>query len=343
MKNVLSINNADPNIFQQEIRSAGQPVVMKGLVATWPIVAAARQGDEALASSMSLNASDVPLTYALGGPEIEGRFHYTDDLQHLNFVRKQTTLRSFLELLLAERKSPTGQAFAAQGIALHNCLPGFLHVHPMPLLPPAVMPRMWICNAAQVATHNDELENIACVAAGRRRFTLFPPEAVADLYMGPFELTPGGTPISMVDVTNPDLERYPRYAQAIEVAQVAELEPGDALYIPYQWYHHVEAFDAINILVNYWWDPARQDLGSPWDAMLHGIIAYRSLPADQRRAWKAAFDHYVFLQNGDPGAHLPPAARGVLGQDSVEDIAQFKMDLLANLDPEGRTKVGPFG
>jgi Cupin-like domain len=111
MKNVLSINNADPNIFQQEIRSAGQPVLMKGLVATWPIVAAARQGDEALASSMSLNASDVPLTYALGGPEIEGRFHYTDDLQHLNFVRKQTTLRSFLELLLAERKSPTGQAF----------------------------------------------------------------------------------------------------------------------------------------------------------------------------------------------------------------------------------------
>ena len=104
----------------------------------------------------------------------------------------------------------------------------------------------------------------------------------------------------------------------------------------------VEALDPINILVNYWWDPVRQDLGSPCDALLHGIIAYRGLPLDQRRAWKAAFDHYVFLQNGYPGAHLPPEARGVLGQESGRDIALFKQDLFANLDPEGRGKVGPF-
>lgn len=342
MKNVTTVSNIDLKIFQ-DIRSACQPVVMRGFVADWPIVAAAQQGDEMMVASVAANASDAPLTYALGEPEIEGRFHYTDDVQHLNFVRKQTTLRSFLELLLVEKLSPTGCALAAQGIALHNCLPGFSHVHAMPLLPTTVMPRMWLCNATKVATHNDELENIACVAAGRRRFTLFPPEAVANLYMGPFELTPGGTPISMVHVTAPDHERYPRYGRALEVAQVADLEPGDALYIPYQWYHHVEAFDPINILVNYWWDSARQDLGSPWDALLHGIIAYRSLPPDQRRAWKAAFDYYVFLQNGDPGAHLPPEARGVLGQESERDIAQFKQDLRANLDPEGRCKFGPFG
>ncbi len=123
----------------------------------------------------------------MGKPEIEGRFHYTDDIQHLNFVRKQTTLRSLLELLLAEKLSPTGYALAAQGVALNNCLPGFSHVHAMPLFPDTVLPRMWICDAVKVATHNDdELENIACVAPGRRQFILFPPEAVADLYMGPF-------------------------------------------------------------------------------------------------------------------------------------------------------------
>lgn len=343
MKNVPIISNIDPMTFENEIRAACQPAIMKGYLANWPIVRAALQGDEVLIDSMSMNAADVPINYAIGDPEIEGRFHYTDDVLSLNFLRDQTNLRSFLNFLLDEKQKPTGRALAAQGIAVHNCLPGFAHVHPMPLLPSAVLPRMWICNAAKVATHNDELENIACVVAGRRTFTLFPPEAVADLYMGPFELTPGGTPISMVHVTAPDLERYPRFVQALEVAQVAELDPGDALYIPYQWYHHVEAFDAVNILVNYWWDPARQDLGSPWDALLHGIIAYRGLPPDQRKAWKAAFDHYVFLQNGDPGAHLPEAARGVLGQDSAKDISEFKLDLFANLNPDALNKVGPFG
>ncbi|MBK8376281.1 cupin-like domain-containing protein [Sphingorhabdus sp.] len=343
MKNVATLESTDSQTFHQAVRAASEPVLMRGFVADWPMVQAAGLSDEALVAAILSNAADVPLVYALGEAEINGCFHYTEDAKQLNFVRQQTTLRSFLELLLTDAKSPSGQAFAAQGVAVHNCLPGFAVAHPNPLLPPSVMPRMWICNAAKVATHNDELENIACVAAGRRRFTLFPPEAVADLYMGPFELTPGGTPISMVHVSAPDFERYPRYAQALDVAQEAELEPGDALYIPYQWYHHVEAFDPINILVNYWWDPARQDLGSPWDALLHGVIAFRGLPAEQRRAWKAAFDHYVFLQNGDPGAHLPPDIKGILDRDSADDIAQLKRDLLANLDPNAQTKVGPFG
>jgi len=339
---VRTIGPVDLETFHREIRPASEPVLMKGQVAAWPIVGAAKAGDAVLAASLAARAGPEPISYAIGGPEIEGRFHYTDDVGALNFVRAQATLGEFLELLLDEAKREPRRALAGQGLAAHRLLPGFVQAHPVGLLPPAIPPRMWIGNAARVATHNDELENIACVAAGRRRFTLFPPEAIADLYMGPFELTPGGTPISMVHVTAPDLERYPRYARALAVAQVAEMEPGDALYVPYQWYHHVEAFDAINILVNYWWDPARQDLGSPWDALLHGIIALRGLPADQRRAWKAAFDHYVFVANGDPSTHLPEAARGVMGRDSPADIEQLRRALLANLDPAAKGKVGPF-
>jgi len=58
----------------------------------------------------------------------------------------------------------------------------------------------------------------------------------------------------MVHVTAPDLARYPRYAPALEVAQESELAPGDAIFIPHDWYHHVEALDPFNVLVNYWWD-----------------------------------------------------------------------------------------
>lgn len=339
---VRTVDHVDPETFHREIRPACEPLLIKGLVGGWPIVQAARTGDDVLIANLAARASDEPCAISIGAPEIEGRFHYTADALELNFQRAQSTFPELLELLQHEAVLECPRALAGQGLAADRCLPGFSRSHPNPLLPPAIPPRLWIGNAARVATHNDELENIACLAAGHRRFTLFPPEAVSDLYMGPFELTPGGTPISMVHVTAPDFERYPRYAQALELAQVAEMEPGDALYVPYQWYHHVEAFDPINILINYWWDPARQDLGSPWDALLHGIIALRGLPPDQRRAWKAAFDHYVFLENGDPAAHLPQAARGLLGRDTPDYIDQLRRELLNNLDPNTQTRKGPL-
>lgn len=339
---VRLVSGIEAETFHREIRPAGEPVLFKGLVADWPIVRAAQAGTGVLLTNLAARASGEPIMISIGDPAIEGRFHYTPDVLALNFARAQSTLSDFLALLDHESRLENPRALAGQGLAADRCLPGFSSSHPNPLLPPAVPPRMWIGNAAKVATHNDELENVACVAAGRRRFTLFPPEAIGSLYMGPFELTPGGTPISMVHVDAPDLERYPRFARALDAAHVAEMEPGDGLYIPYQWYHHVEALDPVSILVNYWWDPARQDLGSPWDALLHGIIALRGLPADQRRAWKAAFDHYVFLTNGDPAKHLPEVAKGLLGSLNPECLDQLKRDLRDNLDPVNYARKGPL-
>ena len=34
---------------------------------------------------------------------------------------------------------------------------------------------------------------------------------------------------------------------------VADLQPGDALYIPSLWWHHVESIGVLNTMVNYWW------------------------------------------------------------------------------------------
>ena len=65
-----------------------------------------------------------------------------------------------------------------------------------------------------------------------RRFTLFAPELVDRLYIGPLDLTPAGQPISLVDLAAPDLARFPRFAEALPQAQVVTLEPGDALFIP---------------------------------------------------------------------------------------------------------------
>jgi len=89
------------------------------------------------------------------------------------------------------------------------------------------------------------MENVGIVMTGRRRFTVFPPEQIGNLYPGPFELTPSGVPISLVDLTAPDLDRYPRFAEAMAAAQSAVLEPGDAIYLPFHWWHAVESLESV--------------------------------------------------------------------------------------------------
>jgi hypothetical protein len=314
-----------PAVFEQ-IRAAGEPAVLAGVAAHWPIV---RAPDPA--AWLRERAGAGPVRYMQAPPEVEGRMHYGETIGTLNFVRREGGFAEFLDALDAEAGKPRPDALALQGMPAPARLPGFAETHMLDLVP-GVVPRLWIGNAAKVATHHDPTENVAVVAAGRRRFTLFAPEQVANLYMGPFDPTPAGVQVSMVHVTAPDLTRYPRFAAALEAAWTAELEPGDALYIPYQWYHHVEALDAFNLLVNFWWDPA--DAGSPWEAMMHGFVGLRGLPADQRRAWRAMFDRYVFMTDGDPGEHLPAEARGVIGATSPQDLAAMRRALIAALQRE---------
>src|SRR3546814_1362303 len=98
-------------------------------------------------------------------------------------------------------------------------------------------------------------------------------------------------------------------------AETATLAPGDAIYIPFHWWHGVDSLDRFNVFVNYWWNEARDDLGNPYDALIYGLYALRHLPADQRAVWRDVFDRYVFATDGDPVAHLPDHAQGVLGPD----------------------------
>jgi hypothetical protein len=171
------------------------------------------------------------------------------------------------------------------------------------------------------------------VVAGRRRFTLFPPEAIGDLYIGPIGYAPTGTPISLVDFDHPDEARFPRLRRALEAARSAELEPGDAIYIPPLWWHHVRSLEDLNVLVNYWWKdraaPGATD--SALDALLLAMLNLRSLPAAQRRAWAAIFEHYVFGAGESTASHIPAAKRGVLGEMTPELARQVRAFLAAKL------------
>jgi hypothetical protein len=243
-----------PEEFQAEILPGGQPMVLRGVARDWPLVIAAREDPHKAMSLLERGTNARETGVLRADPAVEGRFHYASDVRSFNFIRGQGNVAGIIAGLREQENSYRPFAMAAQSMIAERHFPGFTRSHPMPLVPSKAAPRLWIGNAAKVATHNDAIDNVAVVAAGRRRFTLFPPSAEADLYMGPDDPTPAGTRISMVHVTAPDLDRYPRFAVALESALEAELAPGDAIFIPRNWYHHVEALDRFNVLVNYWWD-----------------------------------------------------------------------------------------
>jgi hypothetical protein len=335
MTSIAEWTGVTPQRFHEEILPAAQPAVIRGLVSDWPVVRAgresARDSGRALGDYIKRFDRGQALPTMMGPPGIEGRFFYNADLSGFNFQTSNIRIGAAMDYLAEHVADERPPAFAIQSAPVRSSLPGFEAENPLALLGPAVEPRVWIGNQVIVAAHHDQSENVACVAAGRRRFTLFPPDQVANLYTGPFELTPAGAIISMVSFDDPDLERYPRFAEALKTAQVAELEPGDAIYIPYLWWHHVRSLDRINMLVNYWWAPPLNGRGEPRDAFLHAMVAIKALSPPHREAWRALFDHFVFQDDGAPGAHLPAEKLGVLGELDPQMLRALRAGLIQAL------------
>ena len=324
---IREYEGVDRRRFLEEIRPAGQPAVLRGLARDWPAVQAALGSDEEIVAYLKRFRIERPVGAIVGPPEIEGRFFYTDDILRLNFEKGTSQLDPFLDRLLRDRGAERPLAIAVQSEKIPEIMPGFERENRTDLVGPDVVPRAWIGNRIRVAAHYDLMENVGCVVAGRRRFTVFPPEQLANLYPGPFELTPAGTPISLVDIADPDLDRFPHYAEAAAAAQSATLAPGDAIYLPFHWWHAVDSLEPFNFFVNYWWNDAQPGLGSPYDALMHALYALRHLPPEQRQVWREVFDHYVFCARGDPAEHLPPAARGVLGPPTRERLERMRATL----------------
>jgi len=138
--------------------------------------------------------------------------------------------------------------------------------------------------------------------------------------------------VSMVDFAAPDLDAYPRFAAAVAAGSVADLEAGDVLVYPALWWHHVEALDDFNVLVNYWWNAAPAFMDTPMDTLLHALLSLRDRPAQEKRAWRVMFDHYVFGDAEAVAAHLPPPARGPLAPLDEHAARQLRAYLLHRLN-----------
>lgn len=329
MRPIREVKALTAQQFNEEILPNGQPAIFRGLIRDWPVVDAGKVSGKAFCDYIRSFDRGYPVNTVYGNPSINGRIFYNEDLSGLNCRMGQAKLSASLEYLQDHANKDPAPTLAVQSVLMNRYLPGLAEENRLPdgLVPEDTDPRLWLGGRATIAAHYDPSENLACCVAGRRRFTLFPPEQVQNLYIGPFEMTPAGATISMVDFDHPDHDRYPGFREAETAAVVADLAPGDVIYIPYMWWHHVRSLDSINGLVNYWWSRAPAWGGDPRNTLLHAMMTLRELPSTYRDAWKSMFEHYVFGDHERASMHLPVQRRGILGEQTEADIKQLKQAL----------------
>ena len=305
----------DSDTFRRCVVEPCRPVVIRGVVADWPLTRAASE-NEGLRTYLAQFDAGRQVEAFVGDAAIAGRYTYTDDLAGFNFHREAMPLAQAIERITSPRDAD--ETLYVGSLPIPIVLPGLAEANPLAFVPPGVAPRVWIGHGSTVACHYDMMDNLACVVAGERRFTLYPPDAIGDLYVGPIDHTMAGQPVALAAEAAPGDPRYPRFEQARDRAITIDLAAGDALYIPKLWWHRVEARSAFNILVNYWWDAFPVAPDPPFATMLLALSAIAARPEPERAAWRAWFDHYVFRPDGHPLAHLPEARHGLLG-DSPEN------------------------
>src|ERR1700722_11251987 len=305
---------------------ASKPLILRGLIEHWPALAAGRASPSTLGNYLKSMDRGTPVPVMEAPASTQGRFGYESDLREFTFSTRQRGISETLDRIERQIDRPNAPIIAMQMLPLATHLPDFVRQNPMPLLP-QVAPLIWLGGPVKTQIHHDRDHNIACVIAGRRRFVLFPPEQVVNLYIGPMENPP---PLSLVDLEAPDLERFPRFASALASAVMCELGPGEALFIPRHWWHHVSSLEPYNALVNYWWGTHAAGLENPYDCFLTALLALKTLPAAERIYWQTMFNAFVFQSEGDVVEHIPTDLRGALGELSAGTRAALKQKLKAD-------------
>lgn len=316
--------------LDSRLAGARAPFVARGLTGDWPLVRAGLESPGSAREYLVRHARNRNFPANIGRPGGGDRLFY-DEAMAMNFTMALGPLPALLDGMAANGDNPAAPAIYLSSIDIADYFDGLGDANFLPLGERQPLASIWIGTRTRIAAHNDVPDNLAVCAVGRRRFTLFPPEQFANLYPGPLDNTPAGRPVSMVDFRAPDYDKHPRFREALDHALVAELEPGDALFVPSLWWHHVEGLEPFNVLVNYWWRDAPAFLGKPEEALFHAILALRDLPDTDKAQWRALFDHYVFANGADMTDHITPEGRGILAPLTAETAGQLRARLLRGL------------
>ena len=311
--------NVDKARFDNEIKPLAQPAVLKGFVSNWPVVKAAAESDECLLDLLKADYKGGEARFLSQSAEEDGYYFYDKAYSGFNFTRKIASLDAIFQLLKARITDSTADRIAMQSAPVNDYFHTLGQLNSLSLYSSSIEPRFWLGTEGKVNTHYDDADNIACVVSGKRVFTLFPPEQIKNLYIGSLENTPGGAAVSLAKLDQPDFQQYPKLQYALNHALQAELEPGDAIYIPALWWHHVEAKSKLNMLINYWQGGSIEGLQHPTglDAVLVGLVSLAKLPRAQRQGWIAIF-HYLVGSDRAEFEYIPEPLKGLLSGDNKE-------------------------
>ncbi len=332
----VSLRGDGLSLFAKSVEEK-QPIIVKGAMRHWPIVKRAHQSDDEVMAFLAEFYNFKLLRMFVGTADMGGRFSYDAELQGFNFATSRADLSEVFEAINEAKLIENSKHFYVGSTDTDAYFPGLSDTFELPKAfqifgasKPLVS--VWIGNQTTAAAHYDMSNNLAICVAGRRRFTLFPPDQVANLYPGPLDPTPGGQVISMVDFDSPDYSRHPRFEAAMESAMVGELEPGDLLYYPALWWHRVEALCDFNVLINYWWNEADDFMDTPMITLLHGMLSLRGRTVQEKQAWRELFDYYVFGDDSLPREHIPGHARGPLAELDETLARRLRTQLLKKIN-----------
>ena len=330
IQQITELSSKDPDLIREGFQS-GRPFIVRQLHSEWILVKKGKESETELKKYLHECSLKRDFVYAIGEPEQNGKIFYNKDMG-VNFVERKAALKTVLGYFDEIREAEEDVALYLSSLEIHKYFENLLTETPSYLNENQYRAGLWIGNKIQVPLHNDFPNNVACVIGGRRKFTLIPPNQLENLYVGPIDFTPAGRAVSMVDLQNPDLDKYPKFASALEHALTAELSPGDVIYIPSMWWHAVEGLDDFNVMLNFWWRENPTFLGGPDAAMKLAIATIRDLPHPEKQHWKQLFEYYVFNNSEDNTAHIPEKSRGVLGRinsDLARKIKSYLLEVLS--------------
>ena len=213
------------------VQSATSPFIIRGLVADWPLVQAAAKSKQTAIDLLKRHDLGSSVAVSVLPAAEQGRVFYNESLTGPNFQMQRMPfielMNHFSQMHFSQISGPSQEPTPSKGhsptlymgsTSIDGIIADFGkdHVAGIEALKPLVS--LWMGHKTTVAAHYDLPDNIACVAMGQRRFTVFPPDQLANLYIGPIDLTPAGQSVSMVDFDRPDFDRFPNFKQAIRPA-----------------------------------------------------------------------------------------------------------------------------
>lgn len=110
---------------------------------------------------------------------------------------------------------------------------------------------LWIGSKGCITPpHYDRSDNFLVQFEGRKKVTMFSPDDSINLYPNEKAEFPH---ISQVNILQPNYRIHPRFSNARPYHAI--IYPGDMLFIPRRWWHHIISLDSC-LSVNFWWTPS---------------------------------------------------------------------------------------